>query len=107
MSRVQRNIERYTRPYLDRFKPRRKLALPIAPVRLAVKRNQQLDLLDTLAADGASFVPEPRLPPWKRQRAFEEVRKGEVLPKVNFAGFKVRIANPSGGAHPGFPTHFQ
>jgi hypothetical protein len=106
--RVLRNATR-SRRFVDRFKPRNRMYVPTHDVRLANTRNGQLDQFEQLCADGVSFVPDARLPPWKRQAAFKEATevKKIVTPRVNYAGFKLRLAAPSSGDGPGFPTHFQ
>jgi len=66
-SRVARNLERNYR-FTDRFKVRSKLFVPIQPVRQADRRAKELASFEDMCANGVSFVPEERLPPWKRVR---------------------------------------
>lgn len=106
--RILRNLER-SRRAVDRLKPRRLPWLPTHDVRLAEKRDTLLKNFEAMTADGVSFVPDDRLPPWKKAAAQKTamVEKKEVTPVVNYAGVKLRIASPGSGEHPGFPTHFQ
>jgi hypothetical protein len=106
--RVLRNSVR-SRRFVDRFSGRHVPHLPTVGVRREQRREEQLAHMDQLCADGVSFVPDSRLPPWKRHAAFLDAtkEKKEAAPRIDFSGFKVRLAYQSSGTHPGFPTHFQ
>jgi hypothetical protein len=106
--RAARNLER-NRRFTDKFKARAKLWLPIHSVRLAERRQQELEAFDDMCSSGVSFTPEERLPPWKRQAAMLEATqvKKPVPPRLKLAGVRLRIAEPGAGQSDGFPTHFQ
>jgi hypothetical protein len=88
----------------QRFFRRQTLWKPFMAERNLIRNQKLLDKYERACANGEVFVPDGRLPPWKRRINPELDRaKGE---KVNFLGFRVRLAAPPHST-PGFPTHWQ
>ncbi len=83
---------------------RRDLYKPWLSVRSEMKKEAHIQKFEASVADGQVFIPDGRLPPWKKlNNPMLDRTQGE---KVNFQGFRVRLALPQNSA-PGFPTHFQ
>lgn len=87
-----------------RFFKRRQVWAPFLAEKHIVRRQTLLDKFDNACADGQVFIPDARLPPWRR-RVNPEFDRAQGR-KVNFLGFRVRLAAPPHST-PGFPTHFQ
>jgi hypothetical protein len=85
------------------WQSRRNLHNPFLSQRHVIRREAKLRKFEDAVADGKVFIPESRQPPWRKinnpmlERDFE---------KVNFMGFKVRLAQPQNPTE-GFPTHYQ
>lgn len=77
---------------------------PWLSVRNEMKKEEHIRKFEDSLADGKVFIPDGRQPPWKKiNNPMLDRTQGE---KVNFQGFRVRLALPQHSA-PGFPTHYQ
>lgn len=83
---------------------RTRLWQPNGVAKRVMRKQEQLDAFEAACADGHKFVPDGRLPPW-RKRVNAEFDRAQGR-KVNFAGFRVRLAQPTQSPE-GFPTHWQ
>lgn len=82
---------------------RRDIYRPFLSQRHVIRREKKIRKFEDAVADGKVFIPDSRQPPWRQIRNPELERNFE---KVNFLGFKVRLAQPQNPTD-GFPTHFQ
>jgi hypothetical protein len=95
-----KRLKRTIRPE-QRMANRRVLYIPQLKERVSNRRDASLEKFERMSADGAAFIPEAKLPPWKRRLQY----KRPTDPTFNFSGFRARALPTTD--HPGFPTHFQ
>jgi hypothetical protein len=75
---------------------------PFLEERTQLNRDNLTHTFERLVADGESFIPEKRLPPWMQRNFRDDSQPGVSR---NFAGFRVRTVPQQHGS--AFPTHFQ
>lgn len=107
----------------ERLMPRKVPYIPFLKERRQLHRVDKIRQFEAMHADGTVFLPEPRLPPWKRREIVQAEQQSDHhhtnsstntnqrhaalrrLPRYNFCGFRVRVLPQTEDG--GFPTHFR